>query len=247
MSVEKNNQPMQDAKLSSLDTLLQYQTIDMIIFKEERAYLASEQMKQHKVCDSNFQRATDHLLKLNAETVESCRSILDAETQLEKLVSQNKQFLDNTNPINLVQANVTEMALAEYSDKLHALEKNTNKLFSRLSEITQEASQLMSHLQKLNAEKAKLRESLTLQKREIEKKFQSEFLELAKIRETLDPKLLETYSAIRRVKIPIVVQYCNDGSCSACGIDVKAELYGKLKAKGDFAECPNCHRILYVQ
>ena len=58
---------------------------------------------------------------------------------------------------------------------------------------------------------------------------------------------MEIYERCRgEKKLPAIVEK-NGDYCGACGVEIDADLKGKLKKSGDFVECPNCHKVIVVK
>jgi len=63
--------------------------------------------------------------------------------------------------------------------------------------------------------------------------------------ESIDPKLFEKYRALRASKKMPACVPIQDGNCLGCGMNIQIEVEKKLTKEGDWAECPNCGRIVY--
>lgn len=59
---------------------------------------------------------------------------------------------------------------------------------------------------------------------------------------------MNAYLALRTAKkMPAFVAYDKTkGVCGRCFMDLPNDTKSKLRNVGDYAECPNCRRILYV-
>ena len=131
-------------------------------------------------------------------------------------------------------------------NELNGLDKELQKSFKRLNEISREAKELSSKYAALKVELKKVEELRKQKRTEIINSINKEGNLLNEMKETMDPKDLAIYSRARaaKVKMPIVVEY-KDGHCAACGMEIKSEVENKLQNPGDIAECPNCRRIVY--
>ena len=72
--------------------------------------------------------------------------------------------------------------------------------------------------------------------------------ELEAIKKSVPAELLEMYASLRAAKkMPAFVPYRTDaGTCGRCFMEVSGDTRGKLRNPGDYAECPNCRRILFI-
>ena len=86
------------------------------------------------------------------------------------------------------------------------------------------------------------------QKLELSKKDEVEGIRkaLGELEKSLDSTLLNTYKQLRSMNVfPIIVPKVGD-SCRGCGMELPQTSLYALQGKGDHTECPNCHRIVYV-
>ena len=136
--------------------------------------------------------------------------------------------------------------ISSLENELAGIDKDLQRGFKRLQEISREAAELTQKLLKLKAELKNADIARANKRAEIIDSIKEEGKKLTDMKATLDPDDLNIYNKARmaKVKMPIVVPY-NDGHCGACGMDIKAEVDGRLQKSGDIAGCPHCRRIVY--
>ena len=71
---------------------------------------------------------------------------------------------------------------------------------------------------------------------------------LTELRGKIPAEFMEAYLSLRAAKkTPAFVVYDpKSGTCGRCFMEVAGDTKSKLKNPGDYAECPNCRRILYI-
>lgn len=72
--------------------------------------------------------------------------------------------------------------------------------------------------------------------------------QLNALKAEIPENIMNAYLALRTAKkMPAFVAYDKTkGVCGRCFMDVPNDTKSKLRNVGDYAECPNCRRILYV-
>ena len=71
---------------------------------------------------------------------------------------------------------------------------------------------------------------------------------LKALEDKVPTEFMTAYKSLRAAKkTPAFVPYKPEsGTCGRCFMEVSGATRGKLKNPGDYAECPNCRRILYI-
>ena len=138
--------------------------------------------------------------------------------------------------------------MSAIADKIAALEKEANGATAKIDQVN-------DNYKKTWEQGVKANEAYKAAKAEYDalvKNLQPKVLEIQKqlvaLKAEVPPKMMEAYQALRGAKkMPAVVEYDKDAAiCGRCRMEVPNDTKAKLRNAGDFAECPNCRRILYV-
>ncbi|MDE5601905.1 MAG: hypothetical protein K2J16_05350, partial [Clostridia bacterium] len=83
---------------------------------------------------------------------------------------------------------------------------------------------------------------------EMQPKVASIRAQLAELKKEIPEKIMEVYQSLRSSKkMPAFVEYDpNRKMCGRCFMGVPNDVCSKLRNPGDYAECPNCRRVLFV-
>ena len=81
-----------------------------------------------------------------------------------------------------------------------------------------------------------------LLREEIEKRLKA-------IAKDVEKEFIDKYIALKKdKKIPAFVKFDSKvHMCSGCNMELSADTLSKLKKQGDWTECPNCGRILFIE
>ncbi|MDR3293306.1 MAG: C4-type zinc ribbon domain-containing protein [Clostridiales bacterium] len=237
----------------SIETILQFQTADIKLFKLENELKNSEEFKKIALIQKNLHEYAETLKKFEGEAAEILASydrISDSVIQAEKSVKELIGAVDEMN------AETEEGSLGEYEFYLKKLEKANEvlgnnekeiaKTKKRIEEIVLTSTKLLRSI--FDYTERKKNATVEFDKLRNEKKGDADNLmkEIARLKGDLPQGVLEAYTVIRNEKrLPAFVKLVNKNQCQGCGMDVPSETLTKLKTAGDFTECPNCKRFLY--
>lgn len=229
----------------NIEKILEYQALDQVIYKAEVEYANSDENKKYNALRARAKACSEQLIKLDHETGDIFKELERKEVAFADFGAEIKSRPVST-PKNLDQAAKSDDALIKLEENLAALEKDSNRLFRRLDEISRESQQYFSQFMKLRGEINAANEARNEKRKQILSGIAEYGIKLNELKKSIDPKDLEIYQKVRgaKVKLPIVVEF-KDGNCRGCGMHIETELHGKLQNPGDIAECPHCRRILY--
>ncbi len=229
----------------NIEKILEYQALDQVIYKAEVEYANSDENKKYNALRARAKACSEQLIKLDHETGDIFKELERKEGAFADFGAEIKSRPVST-PKNLDQAAKSDDALIKLEENLAVLEKDSNRLFRRLDEISRESQQYFSQFMKLRGEINAANEARNEKRKQILSGIAEYGIKLNELKKSIDPKDLEIYQKVRgaKVKLPIVVEF-KDGNCRGCGMHIETELHGKLQNPGDIAECPHCRRILY--
>ncbi len=229
-----------------LDKILEYQKIDTKIFILDKDFRASKESQKLQYYYAKYRENKDALEKVNNDAKEAMKAFgnnlqkaQEAEG-LEKYIDEDLSKIDDLSDLDLYNK-----SLAEYEQYITTLERQVNKLTKRLSDIKSMAMTLQGSLRELRARTMSQKREFDAKQKEIAEQARPYLIELRKLQQDIDPAIMKKYLALRKErKMPAFVEYA-DGNCTGCGIHIEIEVEHKLQKKGDYAECPECRRIVY--
>ena len=225
--------------------ILEYQKLDFVIYKADRDYVNSEENKKFTKIRMTINDVAENIVRLDKEAADIFADIEKHKNSLENYIKKSKTT-QVSGAKNLEQMDKLEDNISSLENELAGIDKDLQRGFKRLQEISREAAELTQKLLKLKAELKNADIARANKRAEIIDSIKEEGKKLTDMKATLVPDDLNIYNKARmaKVKMPIVVPY-NDGHCGACGMDIKAEVDGRLQKSGDIAGCPHCRRIVY--
>lgn len=225
--------------------ILEYQKLDFVIYKADRDYVNSEENKKFTKIRMTMNDVAETIVRLDKEAADIFADIEKYKNALENYIRKSKNT-PLTGAKNLEQIDKLEDSINLLESELSNIDRDLQRSFKRLQEISKEAGELTQRLIKLKAELKNADIARASKRTEIIESIKEEGKRLTDMKTMLDPNDLNIYNKARlaKVKMPIVVPY-NDGHCGACGMDIKAEVDSKLQQAGDIAGCPHCRRIVY--
>ncbi|MDR0751438.1 MAG: hypothetical protein LBF12_02445 [Christensenellaceae bacterium] len=226
-----------------IDHLLEYQKIENNLHQARNVVLGSDKERL-----LNNLKLKEIELKKNIDSEEATATdCFDRIIAITKYIGMSPKHAA-LNVENLTYENLTKLEsdISAHKTHLERLKKDFENTTSKLSQLTENHTHECQELIKTR----NLRTSKMEDYKKIAKEFNddnaSELQKMNSIGSKLPRELLVLYieKSKSKVKRPFVVKYIN-GSCGGCGHDIKAEVDDKLKKPDDYAECPNCMRIVY--
>lgn len=232
-----------------LDKILEYQKVDQELMALESEVAKSEQRQKLATAIAKRNTATETVVKLRQEASDLLVSYSAIREKIEAL----KEELDDFDGIIEDVQDATE---AEYyiknvsaiADKISALEKEASGASSKIDQINDNYKKTWDLGVKANDAYKSAKAEYDLLMKDLQPKVVEIQKKLAELKGEISPKMMEAYLALRNAKkMPAVVEYDKNAAiCGRCRMEVPNDTKAKLRNAGDFAECPNCRRILYV-
>jgi predicted nucleic acid-binding Zn-ribbon protein len=236
-----------------IDKILEFQTADMKLFKLEKELRDSVEYKKVELYEKNIAGAADTVKKFDLESGDIISSydrinenITQAEKNIGELVSAIKSISGATGR-ELNEYEYYMKRLEKAGEILVNNEKEIDKIKRRITEILTNTSKLLKGIQEAG-EKKKIADAEFKKIRNL-KKVDADALikEIARLKAELPQEILDLYKTVKdEKKLPVFVKLLNKGQCSGCGMDLPMGMTSKLKNPGDYSECPNCRRIIYM-
>lgn len=232
------------------DNILAYQKIDNELLKIESSLKNSKERKAYYGYKAKIEDATSMIKRLQAESNDIISQYERMEKHAQLLVGKIKEIQDCASEA------ADDKEIEHYSkllktlvSDLAGLEKEIKKDLSKVDHIATDYNKTWEEGQKASASFKKSKSALEKLKKDCMPKVTEIKDELAKIEGDIDPEILKIYKALRgKKKYPVFTKYDAEAKqCSRCFMEIPNDVQCKLKKVGDYAECPNCGRVIFVE
>lgn len=237
----------------NFDKILEYQSVDKELFALENEVAKCPERTRLAAATQKVKSASDAIMNITSESNDIIANGANLETKLALIAEKLKEFDGVTAELNSADdageaAHYLKM-LDELIAELNSLEKEAKKDGARADEIISDFFKRWDAGSKYNAEAVQASNAYNAYLASRQPKANELKSKLASIEKEIPAEIMSIYKRLRaNKKIPSVVQYDKDAkTCKGCGIEVSPELKNKLKAEGDYAECTNCGRIIFVK
>lgn len=229
-----------------LAKMIQYQKIDMDLYRLEKEYSQSKEIERVYRCKKMFDEKKEALVKLAKELDDSFAQIAKFD---EKITASTAA--DDIAKIAPETA-TDETALSDLDKEFSVLEEEITSLSRDVNRILKKINEIGFDNKRINDEMAAINNDYKATNAALEKK-KADMLEKAKpiaaklkaLLPELDEGAFNKYKELRKAKkMPAFVVY-HEGNCGGCGMDISIEVGKKLVKGGDLAECPHCGRVVY--
>jgi len=232
--------------MKEIEILKQLQKIDSQIFQIKQSL--EDKPKKISILEQEFEKLTGSLKSLEAdykkvqmEHKEKDLELQTKEASVNKHKGQLSQIKTNKE-YNALQLEIEKMK-ADNSLLEEQIIMLLDKIDSIKSSITKEKEVLAAEEKKLNSAKAAVESEIndlqdSLNKLKLQRK--------TVIPADLKPEVLDLYERIRENRGEIAIVPVQDGSCSGCFMNLRAQVLNDL-SMGKLLTCDTCSRILYVE
>lgn len=228
-----------------LAKILQYQKIDMDLFRLEKEYSQSKEIELKNKVIKMFEKKKEVLNNLSAELDDLLLQLSKAESKLDDYIGGAITEIDPEKANNEEELALIEKNFGRYEDEIAALNKEINRITKRINEINLENRKTNDEMMSLNNDYKLLNASLEKKKNDMLLKARPIAIKLKELLPEVEGPEFDKYKEIRKAKkMPAFVVYQN-GNCGACGMEIAIEVEKKLVNIGDIAECPHCGRMVY--
>lgn len=230
----------------AISDIIKYQKLDLTLYNLEKDYIQSTEIKRVYNCQNMYKARLDALVKLNKELEELYVQLTKLEAKFDEVdadkANYNVKFEEFT---EIKEFEDYERNLAKYEENLINVNRDVSRIIKRISEINAENKKLNEQMDSLNNEYAKASNILSAKKKEMKKSAEPMLIQLNEMSKKIEESMLASYKELRNAKkMPAFVPYL-EGNCCGCGMNISIEVDKKVVKSGDYAECPNCGRIVY--
>ena len=231
------------------DKILQYQKIDQEANALKAEMSKSEAYQKYQDSQAKLKAATANIGKLTVEGNELLKSYDVMKSKMEALKSELAEFdgiLDDVDDVS--EAEYYLKLVSAISDKLTALEKEANAVASKIEQISTAYSKTWAQGVKATQANKVANAEYNAFAAEYKDRFDDIQKRLNALVKEIPEEVLTEYLTLRKSKkLPVYVEYDAENKiCSRCRMEVPNDILSKLKVAGDYAECPNCRRIMFV-
>ncbi len=232
-----------------LKAILDYQKIDIKVYKCEKEYAQSKELEVANRCKKAFEERKKALVALGSELDAAINQFSKLEAKLSEL-SENKVNKFSAEEItDEATLSSFEKDFASYEEEISALSKEINALIKKINDINFSNKTLNEEMNAFNKEFQTAAASLKVKEEKIKETIKPLLKQLKEIKPLIEEKLIKKYEELRKAKrMPAFIPYQPAGNvinCGACGMDITVEVAKKLLQSGDVAECPHCGRVVY--
>lgn len=231
------------------DKILQYQKIEQDANALKAEMAKSDAWQKYQDTQSKLDGATASIGKLTAEANELLKSYERMKSKIDAIKSELADFDGILEGVqDVTEAEYYLKLISAISDKLVALEKEANGVGNKIEQINDAYSrtweQGVKASQAYKAARAEYNAFATNYKAQFDE-MQKQLNALVK---DIPEDIMSEYNRLKKSqKLPVYVEFDSVNKvCGRCRTEVSNDVCAKLKAPGDYAECPNCRRILYV-
>lgn len=229
------------------DNMLDYQKIDSELVKIEKELNNSTEKEKASALNAKIKTAGDNMAKFQNEADELNLNAEKLAANVDKYAGEVAEIAESISDVaDFQEIEYYEKVLAGLSEDVNKLLRELQKVSSRMDQVKDGSDNLTRQAVQLNEQyKVALQNYQTL-KLKLQNEGRPVMEKLKALEKNIDPKFIQMYKRCRAgKKLPAFVEYAGDGSCY-CGMNLPNDCIGKLKADGDFVECPNCGRIVIL-
>ena len=229
-----------------MQTLLQYQDLDLKIKRIESEISSSEARKKATEMQNLLRTLQEKLQSLEQQAASINSKYAKLEAAMEEAVKKVEQLAAKTQKVKSAAAEELSEIAGQMKNALQSYERETNTVLKSAEAVSRDLDVVMknaktakSNLMYYKDQYDKLRASKEGELKELKAK-------LAEQEKKVDPKLLSKYIAKATGKNTKVVVPLENGRCGGCKMEVAASGLAKLE-KEKMMECENCGRIIYLK
>ena len=231
--------------INEISKLLTYQQADLKVDAEEKKIRACNERKKASLMKQRYELAIEERKKLIARRDDAENEIMQAQAEVEKLVSladidRVKNAPEDTDALRKLLSDVDKLtsSLTKLEIKLNRISEDIETNEKKINEYATVANKSR---EEFNLNKAEYEKILAAAKPEIDRLK----AERDKLEGGVSPALLLKYKALKKNKI-VPTAPLNDKRCGGCHMEMPSFTVSNA-VKNGYCECENCGRIVYVE
>ena len=230
------------------DSILNYQKLDILLFKLEQRVRGSEEYKNYVKFKKLSHEAKEGLTKLNSLAEEVKVNYTENSAFLEKMIKEASDISVIINDVNSSEElNFHLKSLDKIYSEIVKQEGKVRETINLIKEIENKFKGLINDWKNYHKAFKEYNEKFNQLTNECKGEVEDLKAKMADETKRIDPDLLVKYQGLRtaRKPHPYIVEYMNN-CCMGCGMDIDISLKDKLIHDGNI-ECPHWNRILFIK
>lgn len=233
----------------NFEKILEYQRIDQEILALESEVSKSKERQNLATAKNNIAKSTEIINNLKNEAAALLASYSAVQEKIDKLKSELDEYegvLDGVQDV--AETDYYIKKVSAINDGISALEREVALGSKRIDDINDKYKKTWDQGVKDTALYKTAKADYDKLVEDYRPKVVEKVNERDALKGEIPEKMMNAYLALRN-KLPAFVPYDDQkssGCCPRCGMEVANDTLAKLKNAGDYAECPNCHRILFI-
>ncbi len=231
------------------DKILEYQKIDQELMNLENLVAKSEERNKYVLAKNRLDSATETIKKLTKDASDLLGGYESMKNKIDTLKAEIDGFDGILEEVQDVQeAEHYLKMIAAIADKIVMLEKSANADAQKIDKINEEYNKTWQQGVKATEGFKKAKAEYDAFRAQFQPKVVELKAQLDAIRVEVPKELMDAYTALRaQKKMPAFIEYdAQKGNCGGCYMSIANDIKSKLKVAGNYAECQNCGRIMYV-
>ena len=230
--------------MDKINRLIEYQKADVGLLKIENelrlskeAKLAMDLQKFSKDTQAELSKFNRRAEECLASHTKAGQSFVTAEAELAELTDV---------PADLKALIFYGKQLEKLGKKLEALDAEAKQACDEIAYIKKHSEVKSKQRQQADSKLEGALNAFAAKKAEAQKQAEGIKVQLKGLEKGLDPVLFERYKKIRadKRKLPAIAAV-NGSDCSACGMNLFADVLSKFSAQIIVQDCPNCGVMIY--
>lgn len=231
------------------DTILEYQNIDRELLAIESDVAKSKERAAYVGAKAKLEAATAAVGRLSHEAADLLAGYSKLTARADALKARLDEFdglLDDIADVN--EADYYIRQIDAVNEEIAALERDAARDGERIDAIAAEYRKTWEAGRKASDAYKEATAAFNAFAAKIQPRIAELKAKLKELEGSVPAEFMSAYKSLRAAKkTPAFVAYRPEsGTCGRCFMEVSGATKSKLKNPGDYAECPNCRRILYI-
>ncbi|MDE6189944.1 MAG: hypothetical protein K2G37_06690 [Clostridia bacterium] len=231
----------------SIEKILNYQEVDMKLFKLENELKNSDSAKKMLFYQNATKTSYETLTRLNEAAEAAMENVKKNLSALEEINKQIEEIAGGDLP------DLDEKQLDYFAKQLEKLEQRADELDKEINRLNRDLSDANAKYKKEYEQAGKSSKNYRVYSEEFnnlkkEKSVEAGSImkELKDLEKDINPALMERYKKVKaNKKRPVFVPFNKPCSCGGCGMEIASDIIDKLSVGLGIEECPNCGRLIY--
>lgn len=231
-------------------TILDYQKLEGAINQLQENFKKNPAYREYALATKAFNDVVASFKDLQAKLNQYALEYQKISSEYEKIAKELDEVIAKSKEAKEIEE-ITEYVnkLNTFSDKLEKLSKDCEKVSDQITKTRKVYDEVYKEGQAKQSEKNKVKDAYTEAKKEVDANVAKCTAYMNQIEGQLAPEAKGLYNKIKaaNIKFPYFVeQTLGSEYCAGCRQFI-GQYVGPLKKSGDYIECPECGRILFIK